>query len=215
MQNCPLCNSQSTLFHQGANRIYRQCGTCSLVFVLKKYHLAADEEKRRYDNHENNPNDPRYRKFLSRLSDPLIPLLPQGATGLDFGCGPGPALAAMLEEAGFSVKLFDLYYANNPTVLLEAYDFVTCTETAEHFRKPREEWDLLAGLIKPGGILGIMTQQMTEPERFPKWHYIRDETHLCFYTPKTFKWIAKNYQLEILDRTKTTVIFRKAGESTQ
>jgi len=210
MQNCPLCNNSSSLFHQDANRQYRQCGTCRLVFVPKRYHLKPEEEKSRYDNHENDPQDQRYRKFLSQLSDPLIPLLPKGAGGLDFGCGPGPALAAILQEAGFSVELFDLYYANTPEVLSKTYDFVTCTETAEHFREPRKEWDLLVKLVNSGGFLGIMTQQMTEPERFPEWHYIRDETHVCFYAPQTFEWIAKNYHLEIVYSTKTVVILRKA-----
>lgn len=182
---------------------------CALVYVPEKDHLEPEEEKKRYDNHENDPDDPRYRKFLSQLSDPLIPLLPKNASGLDFGCGPGPALAVMLKEAGFSVALFDLYYENYPEVLTETYDFVTCTETTEHFRNPQREWELLVRLVKPGGILGIMTQQMTEPERFPKWHYIRDETHLCFYAPQTFEWIAKTYQLEIVYSTKTTVVLRK------
>ena len=39
-----------------------------------------------------------YRSFLGRLAIPLQAKLSSGDTGLDFGCGHGPALADMLEE---------------------------------------------------------------------------------------------------------------------
>ena len=49
------------------------------------------------DNDSNNdPSDPDYRKFLSRLSNALLPHLKIRSQGLDFGAGPGPALALSL-----------------------------------------------------------------------------------------------------------------------
>jgi len=209
MTTCSLCQSEATAFHRDAARDYFHCSTCHLVFVPQSFHLASDEEKRRYDNHENNLEDLQYRQFLSQMSEPIIPLLPAGACGLDFGCGPGPALAAMLEEAGFGMTLFDPFYANNPEVLEKTYDFVVCTETAEHFSNPKKEWEVLVELVKEDGYLGIMTQQLTELERFSTWHYIRDDTHVCFYSRKTFDWLADNHSLRIVYHTRTAVIFQK------
>ncbi|MGH1365908.1 MAG: class I SAM-dependent methyltransferase [Calditrichia bacterium] len=209
MTTCSLCQSEATAFHRDTTRDYFHCSTCHLVFVPQSFHLTPDEEKRRYDNHDNNPEDPRYRQFLSQMSEPLIPLLPTGASGLDFGCGPGPALARMLKEADFEMTLFDPYYANNPEVLEKIYDFVVCTETAEHFRNPEKEWKTLVELVKEDGYLGIMTQQLTELKRFPTWHYIRDDTHVSFYSRETFDWLANSYTLNIVYHTRTAVIFKK------
>ena len=62
-------------------------------------------------------NDAGYRRFLSKLADPLMARLAPGARGLDYGCGPGPALAAMLREAGHEVALYDPFFAPDPAPL--------------------------------------------------------------------------------------------------
>jgi hypothetical protein len=60
--------------------------------VPQKEHVGPDEEKARYDRHTNQIHDPGYRAFLSRVLDPLRQQISPPALGLDFGCGPGPAL---------------------------------------------------------------------------------------------------------------------------
>ena len=80
-----------------------QCQRCRLVFVPRPYHLSAALEKAEYDKHRNTIDDAGYRKFLNRLAQPLIARLPAHSRGLDFGCGPGPALAEMLRSAGFEI----------------------------------------------------------------------------------------------------------------
>jgi hypothetical protein len=37
------------------------------------------------------------------------------------------------------MRVYDHYYAPNPHILEETYDFVTCTETFEHFFTPHRE----------------------------------------------------------------------------
>ena len=71
-----------------------------------------------------------------RLWDELRPRLPEGARGLDYGAGPGPALAAMIEEDGYSAALYDPLFHPDEAVLSDSYDFITCTETVEHFATP-------------------------------------------------------------------------------
>ena len=104
--HCPLCSgSTANDFFVDQRRPYLRCGDCALVFVPPAYYLDREAERREYDLHRNEVNDPGYRRFLSRLSEPLLQRLTPGASGLDFGCGPGPALAHMLEEAGCLVAL--------------------------------------------------------------------------------------------------------------
>ncbi|MEI4850515.1 class I SAM-dependent methyltransferase, partial [Klebsiella pneumoniae] len=80
-----------------------------------------------------------------------------GARGLDFGCGPGPALATMLREAGMDMALFDPFFYPQASVLERQYDFITCTEVVEHLHRPAEVFRQLDRLLAPGGWLGVMT----------------------------------------------------------
>ncbi|RLD93237.1 MAG: methyltransferase, partial [Bacteroidetes bacterium] len=155
---CPLCgNADSYSFFVDKFRHYQRCSGCELVFVPRRYWLSTMAEKATYDLHENSAEDPGYRCFLSRLSTPLVEKLETGQTGLDFGCGPDPALPALLEEQGFWVDLYDPFYYNEPVVFSKAYDFICATEVVEHLQDPGNEFSSLFGMLKPGGWLGIMT----------------------------------------------------------
>jgi len=191
MFNCILCNSSNT--HQVLkDRLYTYfaCRNCGLHFVEPEQRLDPGVEKSRYDQHENSPDDPDYRDFLRQLFDPLSKRLPPGQFGLDFGSGPGPTLSLMFEEAGHSMNIYDPFYANKPSVFDEKYDFITTTETAEHLFHPRQEFEKLWGILKPGGYLGMMTLLLQQPAKFKTWHYRKDDTHVTFYQKKTFEWLA-------------------------
>jgi hypothetical protein len=116
--------------------------------------------------------------------------LPAGSSGLDYGCGPGPALAAMLREAGHEVAFFDPFFRPDRAVLERQYDFVTCTETAEHFHRPADEFDRLMTLVRPGGWLAVMTCFQTNDAPFATWHYRKDPTHVVFYREETLRILA-------------------------
>ena len=111
--------------------------------------------------------------------------------GLDYGCGPGPALAAMLEEAGLEMALYDPFFEADRAVLGRDYDVITMSEVAEHLFDPAAEFQRLDRLLKPGGWLGVMTCFQTDDERFANWHYRRDPTHVVFYRPLTLQVIAE------------------------
>lgn len=191
MQPCILCGSKNVSFFQKTRfHTYLECPVCTLVFLHPDERLEYDEEKKYYELHQNNPDDQGYREFLSRLSEPMIAMIPKGSIGLDYGSGPGPTLHRMIEESGHQMEIFDPFFANNPDVLQKRYDFISCTETAEHFYDPAAEFQKLWAMLKPGGILGIMTLLLTKPEAFPDWHYSRDDTHVAFYRGETFRWLA-------------------------
>ncbi len=197
-RKCPLCGKDQTVdYYEDRRRSYLHCPNCDLVFVPPEFQLSPELEKSEYDLHDNNPNDHGYRKFLSRLANPLLEKLKPGQKGLDFGCGPGPTLSVMMEEQGHPVDLYDHYYYRDLSVFSRQYDFITSSEVVEHLGDPQQVFHQLFQLLKPGGSLGIMTKMVTDPESFKKWHYIQDLTHICFYSSKTFEYLSKLYKVDL------------------
>lgn len=210
--HCPLCKTHAAtanVFHIDKRREYYRCETCYLVFVPERFHLSHSEEKNIYDLHQNSPQDAGYRRFLSRLFQPLQQRLDTSAQGLDFGCGPGPTLSVMFEEQGYRVNHYDPHYANDPNMLERRYDFITCTEVIEHFRDPASSWSLLNNLLGPHAWLGIMTKLVINQEAFSRWHYIQDPTHICFYSKQTLNWIAAQYNYQIEFIAADVVLFQR------
>ncbi len=209
LPHCPLCNNLTTShFHRDKKRDYWRCGNCYLVFVDDQQQLDLATEKAIYDLHQNQANDLGYRQFLSRLAEPLLAQLTTPKNGLDFGCGPGPVLAEMLTEAGHTMNLYDLFYANDPERLAISYDFVTCTEVVEHFRNPQREFQRLFELLKPQGYLAIMTKLVIDAEAFSRWHYKNDQTHISFFSRETLQWLATHYQAELNFFANDVAIFK-------
>jgi SAM-dependent methyltransferase len=194
-QACPLCYGEDVrAFFHDRQRQYVRCQTCALIFVPPVYFLTPDAEKAEYDLHQNSPDDAGYRTFLQRLFEPLHARLAPGGQGLDFGSGPGPTLSVMFEEAGHTMTLYDVFYADEPDAFNRPYDFITATEVIEHLRQPRKDLERLWGCLKPGGILGIMTKLAKDREAFSRWHYIRDMTHISFFSVTTIQWLADHWQ---------------------
>ncbi|MBR9987130.1 MAG: class I SAM-dependent methyltransferase [Desulfosarcina sp.] len=195
---CPLCSGDDIdPFFEDENRIYLNCLNCELVFVPQRYWLSAEDEKATYDLHENDPQDRGYRQFLSRLSAPLMQRLKARQKGLDYGCGPGPTLSVLLEAHGHEVDLYDPIYYNDPSVFHNRYDFICATEVVEHLRDPKLEFAALFKVLKPGGWLGVMTKRVTDKQAFRQWHYIRDMTHICFYSQRTFEYLARRFDARL------------------
>ncbi|MDZ7737342.1 MAG: class I SAM-dependent methyltransferase [Gammaproteobacteria bacterium] len=212
-QTCPLCHGGTpSLFAEVRGSPYYQCNTCHLIFLDPQLRPDPDAEKAHYDTHDNDPADPGYRNFLWRLAEPLLAKLEPGAEGLDYGAGPGPTLSIMLEERGFPMTIHDPFYDHNPAALERRYDFITCTETAEHFFNPGEEFQRLDRLLKPNGWLGLMTLRRDPDKDFASWHYLRDPTHVCFYDDETLEWIADHFgwQLEIISNS-VALFHRRPG----
>jgi SAM-dependent methyltransferase len=190
---CPVCRAPASRpFACLEDRRYWRCETCAATVLDRAHHPSPAAELAHYRHHRNDPADPGYRRFLGRLADPLLARLAPGSAILDYGSGPGPALATMLGESGHRVSLFDPFFAPDPAPLERRYDAVTCTETAEHFHFPAREFDRLAALVRPGGWLALMTCWQTDDARFADWHYRRDPTHVVFYKASTLEHLAQS-----------------------
>lgn len=209
MSLCPLCNSPAAFFFADKRRDYFQCSSCDLLSVPKDFQLSAAEEKAEYDKHQNSPDDADYRQFLKRLFVPLASVLEKHSRGLDFGCGPGPTLSCMFEEAGMKVELYDPFYFPDTSVLAQRYDFVSATEVIEHLRQPAITLKQMWACVKPGGKLGLMTKLHVGLEAFPTWHYKNDPTHIAFYSLKTLMFLARQWQGDFEQVAKDAFIFTR------
>lgn len=188
---CPVCDARAaTHFARLEARDYWRCAECEATFLDAAQLPARTAERAEYHLHRNEVNDEGYRRFLSRLATPLLKRIEPCLHGLDYGCGPGPALAAMLREAGHQMTIYDPLFFNDPTALNQRYDFITCSEVVEHFHRPAEEFARLETLLHPGAWLAVMTTFQTDDAAFAGWHYRRDPTHVVFYREKTFTTIA-------------------------
>lgn len=203
---CPLCNSEVYgEFAITAARTYFKCDICNLIFTGEKFHLSQEDEKNRYCLHQNTIADKGYVKFLNQLAVPLYQYLPLAASGLDYGCGPGPVLAELIEKKGFSCDLYDPYFF--PKLDFDKrYDFIAATECFEHFFNPKTELEKINMILKPVGILAIMTELFTSDKLFADWYYIKDPTHVCFYSPKTIVFICTNFGYTLLFTDEIRVV---------
>lgn len=205
---CPLCGTLSSdPFHSDGAREYRICGTCALIFMPASMHPRPLEEVVRYAQHDNRRDDPRYVEFLRRLADPLMARLSPGARGLDFGSGPVPVLGELLTANGFPAVSYDPVFAPHEELLEDRYDFISCSEVAEHLHDPAAAFERFARLLRPGGTLGVMTRFHGHEAPFEDWWYRRDPTHVCFYREETMQWIGARHAWSVDFPVPNVVLF--------
>lgn len=224
---CGLCSGQSASFvHQHSarpieGRRYLRCNHCGLIQVEQRHRLSLTEEKSVYDLHGNDPGDAHYRLFLSQLTTPLIKLLHQHQSvfsqwppeGLDFGSGPGPTLSGIMREQGFNCVDYDIFYAPNAKRLQAEYGFITATEVFEHLAEPAKVLDQLNTNLEPGGFLALMMQRPDEQDNFANWGYIRDPTHISFYTNQALRYISNRWSLKECHRDRNVIIWQTHSNS--
>lgn len=174
-------------------KAYHDCPACGAVFMSPCFRPSPEEERRRYEAHNNDVADPGYRNFARPIVEAVGARFGAESTGLDFGSGPGPVAAAMLAEMGYHVELYDPFFSDDRKPLEKTYDYVLLCEVMEHFHNPVKEFALLRSLLNPRGALICMTALYSDEIDFASWHYINDITHVFFYREKTLEWIRRNY----------------------
>ncbi len=200
MEKCKLCKGNTkTVIHEKFGT-FHWCRDCDFIFKDKSDHISEEKELEIYNSHQNSIDDPRYVAYFKRFIEAaIISTGKEFKEGFDFGSGPSPVLATILErDYGIDMDIYDLNYAPNKTYLDKKYDLVTCTEVIEHLENPQEYFDLLASLMKDDGLLAMMTLFHPESEAdFLNWHYIRDRTHISLFTPRTFAYMAEKSGLKV------------------
>lgn len=198
---CKLCGTGTTRFIHRKLGHFHHCSHCEFIFKDETHILDEQSEFESYQRHNNSIDDPRYVDFFYRfLEDAVFPYAGKGKQGFDFGSGPSPVLAQILERHhGYEMDIFDIFYSPEKVYEEKKYDLITCTEVAEHLRDPIHHFRLFTELMTPGSILSVMTLfHDNNEDNFLNWHYMRDRTHISFYTPVTMEYIADQVGLEVI-----------------
>lgn len=143
---------------------------------------------------------------------------------LDYGSGPEPVMVDLLREAGYSPTGWDPFFANDPATIgvgcgvgcaaggvaggaaggaanvAPSFEAIVSVETFEHFADPRLEMERIVGLLQSNGLLIVQTLFHHGPETIADWWYVRDPTHVTFYSHATIDWICRTFGLTCLFR---------------
>jgi len=203
---CPLCSGNSKSFYVFKLREFLRCNSCKSVFTNPAHYLTPAEEKTHYEWHENDPEDLRYQNFVRPLVNHIFEDFNAAHTGLDFGSGTGSPIVKLLEDEKYNISQYDLFFHNHPQVLQKGYDYIACSETAEHFKEPYKEFEQLRNLLLPNGKLYIMTERIDNSRDFTTWYYKDDPTHVFLYHENAFKWIKKEFGFKNLTIDKRIAV---------
>lgn len=209
---CPLCGATAPGAASAAGRPIHACPVCDLRFVPAAFHVSSEQERARYKLHRNSPSDAGYVRFLSPVVEALRRALPPEAGGevLDYGAGPEPVLVGLLRAAGYAASGYDPFFGSSGAAG-RACDAVVSTEVFEHFRAPGADIERVVRLVKPGGVLVVMTA-LYEGQDLATWHYSHDVTHVAFYSAATVSWIARRWRLELLETDgRRLTVLRRTG----
>ncbi|NIQ04078.1 MAG: methyltransferase domain-containing protein, partial [Nitrospinaceae bacterium] len=215
----PLCYSPSEFLIKVDRREYQLCTFCRLIFVPSRFFITPEKEIERYLEHENSLENEGYVQMFQEKIECIREYCPDVETVLDYGCGYEPVLKTLLERAGYQADGYDPYFF--PDLKPDAgYDLVISTETFEHLKQPGVELSRILRLLNPRGWLGVMTQfyptqnGLPDTPKFMHWYYRRDPTHICFYSAKTFEWIARHHNFDMIHNSgRDFVILRKNPSS--
>lgn len=214
---CPLCYSKAQLFLKADGRGYDHCPTCNLISVPAKYFIDDEDEVSRYLQHENSLDNTGYVNMFRQKISLVRQNCPQVKTVLDYGCGYQPVLQTLLSREGYQAQEYDPNFFPDTRFRAE-YDMVISTETFEHFKEPGKELSSMIPRISPKGYLAVMTRLYPreggkpDPKVFEKWYYRRDPTHIAFYCPETFSWIANSFGFKIIfNNEKDFIILKKSS----
>lgn len=215
---CRICLGVTRVLQGGPGApVYYSCVPCRYIFLDGRFRVSPEEEKKRYESHDNTLENEGYvnmfREFIRVGIEPFLGgdfFLQGKRKALDFGCGWNSVLGSLLKEKGLQVDTYDPYFAPERQYLRRKYHLITATEVFEHLANPLETLRSLAGCLAPGGILALTTLFHPGEEDFYKWWYRRDPTHISFYQPETFKYLAGRAGLDLVgvDGKKTCTLQR-------
>lgn len=242
---CDLCNGSEfqTIARKdrhGQNLDTAICTTCGLVrhavvpteMELQQFYSTTYREDY---NGERTPGPRRIMRAWNngkRICQQVAPLLQSGSRVLEIGAGIG-CTVKVFEQAGFdaegidpggeflkfsleklnaNVKVRNLYDLPKQ----QAYDAVMLVHVIEHLRSPREAFEHIAGLMKPGGMFYVECPNLQAP--FARRTKLFHTAHIHNYVPATLQMLAESCGFRLQKRfgddqdTNLQMLFQYAGE---
>jgi len=191
--------------------LYYHCSNCEYIFKHPSVYKEINDQKERYDLHENEDDNEGYRAYFKRFLDFVLPLVQKPKNALDFGCGKSTLLASMLQEEGIDCDYYDPLYHPDGLDEDKKYDLIVSTEVFEHLQQPKEVFKSLLKRLNSGGYLAIQTEfHPNEMGPFMHWYYTQDPTHIVFFTVETFEVLSTLCQCRLVDDNgKNIVVIKK------
>ena len=190
---CKICNNQSvSLTINGIN--YDKCNRCGFLSKQDMHILSSCDEYNRYLLHDNDDSLEYFNyqeKFYFMIKDYLKGNI------LDYGCGNNHILVNVMEKYGIKSNYYDLYFYKDTNYEKDLYKAIILEEVIEHLKDPIETLTHLVNLLSNGGNLIIRTRFIKDNIE-PNWWYLRDTTHISFFSIETFKYLCVKLKLKII-----------------
>ena len=154
---CNICENEDLHLIEVKNKAglkkYYRCRECEFIFIDRAHILTTEDEGKRYEVHNNEISDPSYRAYFKRFINYIEDDLDKNNAILDYGSGPQPVLADVMEKDGYRVDIYDKFFYNKKDYLNKTYDVIISTEVFEHIYNPIETLETLLSILKKNGKL--------------------------------------------------------------
>lgn len=197
---CSLC--EATAFaHAGRNRSreFYRCKGCGLIVVPFSQYLSIENEKKRYDLHDNTAENTGYVSFLAEVADVVQSLHRPEMTLLDYGCGKNAVLCGILEKSGIACCRYDPLYAYPLPKTPDCYDGIILCEVVEHLRDIPGTLSQIERLLTQQGFLLLRTQLYLQSQPIANWWYAQDPTHINFFSRNALLTLARRLHRRLED----------------
>ncbi len=168
-----------------------------MISVPPRYWVDEEQERRRYDLHDNTLSNDGYVRYLTQVVSETEKLKLTDPHILDFGSGPNAVLTTLLKEKGYRAEAYDPLFGLE-LEKKQKFDLVIMCEVIEHLRDIRSELELVIGVLCPYGKLLLRTQPYPSLERFSGWWYAQDPTHINFFSEKSLRKVASILGMELV-----------------
>ncbi len=197
---CRIClNHSSKIDVPVQRRKFCYCDNCGLIFVPEENWVSVEEEKERYEKHNNTPENKGYVKYLGQVAEIVGKLKKTSPRILDFGSGKSAVLTGILKEHGLDCTAYDPLFDINTDIDGQLYDIIILCEVIEHLRNITDELARIKKLLKADGTLIIRTRLYPSKAKIAEWWYGQDKTHINFFSRRTIDEVARK-----LERFKIT-----------
>ena len=186
---------------------YKKCPNCDFLCKTDEFIVDSKKECERYQHHDNDDNNG-YLVYQTNFYEMIKDYL--GTTSLDFGCGNNHILANIISKQGIESSYYDLYFYPNSDYKTKKYDSIILEEVIEHLYDPIAILKELYPLLNTNGVFIIRTNLLKDGLNLNNWWYLRDITHISFFSEKTFVKISEFLNMNIIYcNSKDLIILQK------